>query len=318
MQTFLVVIISALIAAACCLAVAYGCFRKAFYLKRKKPYQNNPKQYPLPKGALYEPYHPAMRGWHDAAREREYTEHFIKSYDGLTLYARYYEIDKTAPIEIMFHGYKSSAERDLIGGMFRCFAQGRNVLLVSQRCSGKSHGRVITFGIKEHRDCVAWVEYVVKNISPNGKIILSGISMGGATVLMAAAQTMPSNVIAVIADCAYTTPKDIIKKVIKSEMHLPPNLCYPFVKLGAFVFGGFNLDKFSPLEAMKHCKIPVLFFHGDADSFVPCQMSIDNYNACAAPKKRLAVVKGAEHGLCYAVDPELYLDEIYEFLGDML
>ena len=86
-------------------------------------------------------------------------------------------------------------------------------------------------------------------------------------------------------------------------MKLPAKLLYPLVRLGARLFGGFDPDAFSPIESMKKCKLPVIFFHGDTDDFVPCYMSEENARACASPVS-LYTVKGADHGLSHLVDPE--------------
>ena len=61
--------------------------------------------------------------------------------------------------------------------------------------------------------------------------------------------------------------------------------------------------------------MPVIFFHGEADDFVPCEMSKENYQVCASPK-RVVTIKGAGHGLAYLVDPERYLDEICDFFTE--
>lgn len=118
-------------------------------------------------------------------------EFSITSFDGLTLREKYYEYAPGAPIELMLHGYRGESERDLCGGVQRCFALGRSALIVDQRACGNNEGHVITFGIKEHRDCLAWIDFMVKHFSPNTKIILTGISMGTSTVLMAAAKPLP-------------------------------------------------------------------------------------------------------------------------------
>jgi fermentation-respiration switch protein FrsA (DUF1100 family) len=89
-------------------------------------------------------------------------------------------------------------------------------------------------------------------------------------------------------------------------MGLPPRLCYPFVRLGARLYGHFDLEEFSPVEAVKDCKVPVLFFHGEDDDYVPCEMSRINYEACAS-RKMLVTIPGAGHGLSYPVDPQQYL-----------
>jgi fermentation-respiration switch protein FrsA (DUF1100 family) len=57
----------------------------------------------------------------------------------------------------------------------------------------------------------------------------------------------------------------------------------------------------------------VIFFHGDNDAFVPCEMSRENFEVCAADKKRLIVTPNAGHGLCYLLDPDGYLKEVREF-----
>ena len=235
----------------------------------------------------------------------------IKSYDGLTLVGKYYEYKKGAPIEILFHGYKGNGERDLSGGIERCFAIGRNAIIVDQRGAGASDGHTITFGIKEHLDCIKWAEFVSEKFGSDTKIILTGVSMGAATVLMASGKKLPDNVKCILADCGYSTPKEIIMKTI-AEMKLPPKLMYPFVKLGAKIYGHFNLDEYSPLEATKSTKIPTIFIHGTNDDFVPYSMSEKMYQECSALKS-LVPIENAGHGLAYPVNKEKYLQALRDF-----
>ena len=70
------------------------------------------------------------------------------------------------------------------------------------------------------------------------------------------------------------------------------------------------------MEALKNCRIPVIFFHGEDDDFVPCDMSRRNYEACAAPK-RLLTIPGAGHGLGYLVAPDEYIRVLGEFSRDV-
>ena len=289
--------------------LAYVCYRMAFYVKRRKSVSDD--MFEMPGGEIYEPFRESMEKWAKETREMPHEEFSITSFDGLKLYGKYYECKKGAPIELMFHGYRGSAQRDLSGGVQRCFALERNALIVDQRCSGKSDGKVITFGVNEHKDCLKWVDFMVNHFGDDVKIIITGISMGAATVLMAAGQTLPKNVIGALADCGYNSAKDIIKKVIK-QLGLPASISYFFVKLGARIYGHFDLEETSPEQALKNCTIPVIFFHGEDDEFVPCEMSKINYSVCKS-EKMIVTVKGAGHGLSYLVDPEKYLTSLKEF-----
>ena len=176
---------------------------------------------------------------------------------------------------------------------------------------------MITFGAKESRDCQTWASFVVEHIDPDARIILTGISMGAATVMMAATLELPPNVVGILADCGYTSTEDIVKKVI-TDMGLPAGLLYPFARLGARVLGGFDPNASSPIASMRRCRLPVIFFHGDADGYVPCYMSEQNYNACAAAHKRLVITPGADHGLCFPADQEGYLKALQEFFEPVL
>lgn len=113
----------------------------------------------------------------------------------------------------MLHGYHGTPERDMCGGVQRCAKLGHSALVVEQRATGGSGGNVTTFGINESRDCLSWVDYMIETFGPNVQIILTGMSMGAATVLCAPARGLPENVIGILADCGYTSAKEIIQKV---------------------------------------------------------------------------------------------------------
>ena len=280
-----------------------------FYVPPRK--KRNSEQIDLPLGKIYEPFWDDMRKWTVAARNTPHEIFSITSFDGLKLSGKFYEYAHGAPIELMFHGYRGNAERDLSGGMIRCFALGHSALIVDQRCAGNSEGSVITFGIKEHRDCLDWIEFMLDHFGADVRIILTGISMGASTVLIASGKQLPNNVIGVLADCGFHSAKDVICSVADS-MQLPSRLLYPFVKFGAKLFGHFNLEEITPVESVKNCKVPVLFFHGMDDDYVPSYMSSINFDACIS-RKKVVLIPGAGHGLCYPISPDLYIREMKSF-----
>ena len=292
------------------LGISYICYRMAFYSPKRRPGPDDPIE--TPEGPIYDAFRDQMVQWATEARAMPWKPYEIRSFDGLRLTAKYYEYSPDSVIELMFHGYRGNAERDLSGGVQRCFALGRSSFIVDQRGCGGSEGSVISFGINEHRDCLSWLELVRREF-PGRKIILTGISMGASTVLSCADKDLPEEVIGILADCGYDCAENIIKKVIR-QMGLPAGPAYPFVKLGAKLFGRFDLEAVSPLKALKNAKVPVIFFHGEEDDFVPCSMSRACYEACTS-RKRLVTVPGAGHGLSYPVDPERYLKEAGDFFA---
>ena len=304
------IVLSVLLAVALLLLIgSYVCFRMAYYSPTRKPPRTDEER--LPPGKIYEPYHPRMREWMAQVAKLPYEELTVTSVDGLTLKGKYYEHTPDSPIEILFHGYRGLAERDLCGAVQRCYAVGHSALLVDQRAGGNSDGHVITFGVKESADVPVWVNAVVARFGAHRPIVLAGVSMGATTVLLAAGKPLPPQVVGVLADCGYSTAPAIIKKVIR-RMGLPADLLYPLVRLGALLYGGFDPNEADCPRALANATLPVIFFHGDADDFVPCEMSRENFAACAS-EKQLVVTPGAGHGLCYPADEEGYIAAVRAF-----
>lgn len=291
------------------LITAFICFRRVFYSPSRKPLADD--EYDVPTGEVYDVFRDEMIGWIRANRDMPHLEMSTVSFDGLTLRGKFYKFADGAPIEILFHGYRGNSERDLSGAVERCFSLGRSALIVDQRAAGASDGHVISFGINESKDCISWIECVLDTFGRDVTLVLGGVSMGAATVMTASGKPLPPNVKYIVADCGYTSPKEIISKVVR-EMKLPPKLLYPFIRLGARIFGHFDLEETSPIDAVKKSAVPIIFFHGDADGFVPAQMSKRLFEACSSPKM-LSVIPGAEHGLAYPVDKEGYINAIKEF-----
>ena len=294
------------------LGISYYAFRVAFLA----PPHLDTNHYFVPEGEQYDEVRDGIKKSVARMAERKYEPITITSFDGCKLFARYYHVTDNAPVQILFHGYKSSSLLDCSGGSYFAKQLGHNAIVVDQRSHGQSSGNVITFGIKERKDCLRWVQYAIERFGNDVPIILSGLSMGAATVLMATDLNLPENVKGIIADCPYSSPKEIIMKVAK-EMHFPPRLMYPFVWLGGFIFGQFNLSESSALEAIKNCQIPILILHGDADELVPCEMS-RLMQKSGAKDITLETFAGAGHGLSYIILPDKYEKSVLEFVNRCL
>ena len=291
----------------------------ASYLAYRKVFYSDPHKHPAPDTPLIGEQYEAVADHISriAAIMSKYTceEIQIKSCDGTILFGRYYHFQDNAPIMILVHGYRSHAFRDCSGVHSLSRRIGYNALVIDQRAQGKSGGNTITFGIKEHKDCLCWIQYLCHRFGNDIPIILSGLSMGAATVLMTTELDLPDNVACVIADSPYSSPISIIEKVAKDQ-HYPIRLCRPFAYLGAMIFGNFALGSCTAKEAVRKARIPILLLHGEDDRLVPCSMSLE-IAACCASKVHVATFPDAGHGLCYITDPIRYERTVSNFLNSV-
>ncbi len=294
------------------LTISYTSYRIAFLAPKRQP-GDAPS---MPTGPQYLDYKETIDGCIQEIMNRAFEGVTITSFDGLKLFGRYYHTAEGAPLQIQFHGYKSSGYVDFCGGTKLALKLGYNVLVVDQRSHGMSEGSTITFGVQERKDCLGWIEYALKWFGEDTEIVLAGISMGAATVLMVNDLELPPNVKGIMADCPYSSPKDIICKV-GQEMRFPLILLYPFIKLGARVFGGFALEESSAVEAVTKAKVPILLIHGEADGFVPCDMSWAIKEA-GGDNVEIHTFPGATHGMSYMVDAKRYEEITMTFLARIM
>lgn len=244
----------------------------------------------------------AGRAWIEAQESRPMA---VRSYDGLTLRARFFPCENARATVLLFHGWRSEGSIDFSCGMPFYRSLGMNLLLVDQRAQGKSDGRFMTFGVRERHDVHTWVRAVNEMSGAEQPVFLAGLSMGATTVLMSAGDAFPENVCGILADCGFTSPEAIISEVMRAR-RLPPKLLLPLLAVPAKWFAGFGLREYSTLTAMRRCHLPMFFAHGEKDGFVPCEMTKENFSACASGDKTLLLVPNAGHGKSYLLAQEEY------------
>ena len=294
------------------LGAAYYAYRVAFYVSPR--YKQD--VFDLPQGENFKEKREILCMCIQRLHELPYEAVTITATDGKKLFGRYYHTADGAPVQIQFHGYRGSAMRDFCGGTAFARKLGHNALVVDQRSHGHSDGNTITFGVRERYDCQSWARYAYERFGKKTPLILSGVSMGATTVLMASDLELPETVCGIVADCPYSSPKDIISKVA-GEFGLPRKPAAALCSLGAWLYGRFRVGDGSALSSVRHTKLPILLLHGDEDQLVPCRMSREIYDACGADKE-LHIFPGASHGMCYLEDPQRYEKTVGEFLARCL
>lgn len=238
----------------------------------------------------------------------------ITADDGTSLSARYCHEADDAPIAIIMHGYRATAMRDTMGLIVLCKKLGYNLLMPDQRAHGRSDSYTITMGAQERYDARAWSYWASVRSSGKVPIFLMGVSMGAATVLLASGLDLPDSVHGIIADCGYSSIRDICRTCLPKYLpHVPVGPGYAVGKAGAKIFGRFDPDTVDCRKAVAQSKVPILFIHGSADDFVPCSMSRENYDACAS-EKELLVIPGATHAMSYYYDTPSYTKAVTDFL----
>ena len=282
-----------------------GLYLHTFYSPKK--FQSDDYKLDLP---IYSGRQDIVKPMIAAIKVVPYEDVYITSYDKLKLHGRLYD-QKSDTVAIMCHGYRGTPYRDFSGGAMEALGFGYNVILIDERAHGTSKGHSITFGVREQYDVIKWVEYARSRFGNDIKIVLIGISMGGATVLMCADKVEGD--VKIIADCPFSSPQNMIKTVIR-RLKLPEKIFYPLVNLSLLIFAHTSLNKGSADESISRTNHKVLVIHGDADTIVPYTMSEELYKK-HPDKIQFELFPGADHGLSYIVDKSRYQNVLKDFLN---
>ena len=306
------------------LIAAYGVYVMAF----RSPNKTQNDDFNVSDSPQMAPFKEETLRMIQTVRAIPYEKVTIRSFDGLTLCGRYYKAapptawqehgldcpfdQQAAPLAILFHGWRGTICRDFSGGLKLMVDAGFNVLAIEERSCMESEGHVLSFGVNERKDMLAWIKYG-EEVLHMDRILPVGISMGAATVLMNA-DKVPSSVFGLIADCPYTDPLSIIEKV-GTDLHVPKPITRFLAILGARVFGHFNLKdpEADALKAVANTQLPILLIHGEEDHFVPHAMSQKIAKAGPAKVEFHSFPK-AGHGLSYLLDKERYITVTLKFI----
>ena len=240
-----------------------------------------------------------------------YSDKYIESYDKLQLHS-YVVTQNSNKWAIVVHGYGGSGK--LMSDKSKYFYDmGYNVLIPDLRGHGKSEGDYIGMGWKDRLDIISWINFIIKE-NPNAEIVLHGTSMGAATVLMTSGENLPSNVKAIVADCAYTSAWDEFSYQLETYLKVPSSYILNVTNMVTKLKAGYSLKEASALECVKKATVPILFIHGDKDKFVPYSMMDKLYDATNSPKEKLTI-EGGEHANSDLVSPFLYWLTVEDFLN---
>ncbi|MGN1104063.1 MAG: alpha/beta hydrolase [Candidatus Coproplasma sp.] len=235
--------------------------------------------------------------------------------NGCRLVGYYYDFGGKNTV-IMFHGYHATPFNNFAVAMKTFKKLGFNVLLTVQRGHGESGGKLITFGVKEQGDCLAWVDYVNGQFRPEN-IVLYGVSMGSFSVMCLSDKLSGKNVMANVCDCGYINAYEEICLDIKKRLGFVSKLIMPCVRLLAIVFGGFDPAKDNACRHLSKTDIPTYFIHGEEDKIVPVECTKTAYTACSS-KKHACYLEGCGHAQAFLVGGEKINQTLIDFLNDAL
>lgn len=160
---------------------------------------------------------------------------------------------------LIIHGYTANHYMSL---QFIDFYlnNGFNILLIDSRSHGNSEGKYVTYGIREREDIKLWIKTLKDKLGNNIKIGLHGQSMGASTSLMYGGKYKDIDFI--IADCPYSSGKDVLKHQFKSIVKIPHYPIYQLINTLFKIRCEFSMDSVNPSLDILNLNIPYYLFMG--------------------------------------------------------
>lgn len=257
-----------------------------------------------------------LRSWTDSLKQiNALKDTFILNPQGKKLHAFYLHAsqptDKTA---VIVHGYTDNAVRMFMIGYLYSRDLGFNILLPDLQHHGRSEGAAIQMGWKDRLDVLQWMDVANHIFGGDTRMVVHGISMGAATTMMVSGERQKEFVKCFVEDCGYTDVWDEFSNELRASYGLP---AFPLLYTTSWLCRqkyGWDFKEASALRQVARSRLPMLFIHGDADTYVPTWMVYPLYEAKPEPKE-LWIVPGATHAMSYRDNKDEYTRRVRQFVG---
>lgn len=263
--------------------------------------------------------YPFITSWADSLQANgALRDTVINAPDGTPLHAYYvYSSRPTRKTALLVHGYRNCAIDMLPIGFMYNGSLDCNILLPDLRHAGLSGGEAIQMGWLDRLDVMQWIDTAPSLFGDSLRMVIHGISMGGATTMMVSGEKLPGYVDCFVDDCGYTSVWDEFKKELHIQFGLPP---FPLLYTASWLCNlkyGWNFREASSLGQVAKCDKPMMFIHGAKDNYVPTWMVYPLYEAKSYPKD-LWIVPDTGHAAAYRNQPEEYTRRVAGFLRKYL
>lgn len=261
---------------------------------------------------------PGIMDWYDALHEGGiFKDTVITDSNGLRLHAVYASAavpDSAAGTAVLVHGYTDNHLCVMMLGRMYRDDLNWNVLIPDLHHHGLSEGDAIQMGWLDRLDVIRWTE-AAHDIWRNDKMVIHGVSMGGATTMMVSGEELPGYVRGFIDDCGYSSVWNQFAKELKEGFHLPAFPVLTSANLVCKARYGWSFKEASSLRQLAKCTRPMLFIHGDSDDYVPTSDVYLNFEAKTQGDKYIWIAPETGHAYSYVNHPEEYTAQVREFLG---
>lgn len=229
--------------------------------------------------------------------------------------------EPTPKTAIIVHGYTDNSIRMMMIGYLYNKVLGYNILLPDLHGHGLSDGDMAQMGWKDRLDVINWIETADELFGRDFsgiEVVVHGISMGAATTMMVAGEIEHGSnqlpyVKCFVEDCGYTSVWDEFSSELKAQFGLPT---FPLLHFTSWLCKqkyGWSFQDASALEAVKKSTRPMLFIHGEEDTFVPTRMVYELYDAKSEPKE-IWISPGVDHAHSYRDCTDEYTHRVSEFV----
>lgn len=252
--------------------------------------------------------------WITWTNEQPFETIQMESFDGINLQGYYLATQEPSNKTVVFaHGYLGHAFDMGLFGEYYYEMLGYNLFTPDLRGHGKSGGDYIGFGWHDRLDLIDWIHLLIEQNGEDSEIVLHGLSMGAAAVLMASGEDLPEQVKGVIADSPYTSVYDLFAYQLKRMYHLPDKLFLPMTSVVTRQRANYSLTEASALEQVKRATVPILYIHGEGDTFVPTNMAERLYDMTASAKE-IVTFPDANHGEAVVMHRDLFFETVATFV----
>ena len=239
----------------------------------------------------------------------EKTDYTVKGFEDYELHVQFLKNpNPTTKYVILSHGYTDNRMGSLkYVPMY--LNLGFNCIIYDLRGHGENESTFTTYGVREGKDLKCLVDDTRERYPDITVLGLHGESLGAATTITSL-KYMPE-VDFVVADCGFSDIENVLKEGYRNA-HLPTGLV-DIANVTGKIRYHYAIKEMRPIDSLDENEIPILFLHGENDTFILPKNSED-MAARTKGYKEIYIIPGAGHAQSVLTEPELYKEYVRQYL----